>query len=55
MTGGGNINDVIPSAPERNPDGTWEGDGANAVFDDGAVPPPPVGEYKETGACLSLF
>lgn len=30
VTGGGNINDIIPGAPEKNPDGTWEGDGGNA-------------------------
>ena len=41
MTGGGNINDVIPSAPERNPDGTWEGDGANATSANQAIPPEP--------------
>ena len=30
ITGGGNGNDIIPGAPDKNPDGTWEGDGGNA-------------------------
>ena len=42
VTDGGHGNDIIPGAPEKNPDGTWEGDGGNAEFDEGAVPPPPI-------------
>ncbi|WP_394963015.1 hypothetical protein [Candidatus Allofournierella excrementigallinarum] len=41
VTGGGNINDIIPGAPEKNPDGTWEGDGGNATPGDQVIPPEP--------------
>ena len=41
VTGGGNINDIIPGAPEKNPDGTWEGDGGNAEYNPAPIPPEP--------------
>lgn len=42
VTNGGNGNDIISGAPERNPDGTWEGDGGNATPGDQVIPPEPV-------------
>ena len=42
VTNGGNGNDIISGAPERNPDGTWEGDGGNATPGDQVLPPEPV-------------
>ena len=41
VTDGGHGNDIIPGAPEKNPDGTWEGDGGNAEYNPAPIPPEP--------------
>lgn len=41
VTDGGHGNDIIPGAPEQNPDGTWEGDGGNAEYNPAPIPPEP--------------